>query len=253
MISSDLKVFRTREELYAKAAVALVHKLGEISQHRSRVHMGLSGGSVATQLLPKVASVLEANPEAMNRWAPIHVWMVDERYVDFDSEDRSDSIIERELTSKFDVFTLHRPGTPSNTRTLLHATRLYAEEMIDVYSAMGPVDPRSIALDVAILGMGDDGHFASLFPSHETLQRTGLFLYEQDSPKPPPERISMTIPLLRRSRSSWFLVAGESKASVFAHAMHGADYREVPAAAMNQVGTTWWADEAAAAQVDRFR
>lgn len=253
MITSDLKVFRTREELYAKTALAFVHKIGEISQHRSRVHLGLSGGSVATQLLPKVADILEANPDAMNAWAPVQVWMVDERYVDFDSEDRSDSIIKRELVDKFDLFTLHRPGTPSNTKSLKHATRLYEEKMVEVYSAMGPVDPRSIALDVAILGMGDDGHFASLFPSHETLQRTGLFLYEDDSPKPPPHRISMTLPLLRRSRASWFVVSGSDKASVFAHALHGADFREVPAASMNQVGTTWWADEDAAANVDRFR
>lgn len=248
----DLKVFKTREELYAKTALALVQKLGELSEYRTRIHLGLSGGSVATELLPKVADIMESHPEAWGHWSPVHVWMVDERFVELDSPDRSDSIIERELTSKFDVFTLHRPGTPLSTGSLKEAVDEYTEEMIDVFSTTSRVDPRSIALDIAILGMGPDGHFASLFPSHETLNRSGLFLFEKDSPKPPSERISMTLPLLRRSRSSWFAVSGADKATVFAHALQGANFREVPAASMNQVGTTWWVDEATASKIDRL-
>ncbi|MGI6785389.1 MAG: 6-phosphogluconolactonase [Gleimia sp.] len=252
MVDLDLKVLKSREELYAKTALALVKKLGELSEYRARIHLGLSGGSVATELLPKVADIMEKHPEAWGHWSPVHVWMVDERYVELDSPDRSDSIIERELTSKFDVFTLHRPGTPSTTSSLKEAVDEYTQEMIRVYSVSTLVDPRSIALDLAILGMGPDGHFASLFPSHDTLNRGGLFLFEKDSPKPPSERISMTLPLLRRSRLSWFVVSGADKATMFAHALQGANFREVPAASMNQVGTTWWVDEDAASQIDRL-
>ncbi|MDO5048306.1 MAG: 6-phosphogluconolactonase [Actinomycetaceae bacterium] len=252
MMDLDLKVFKSPDELYAKAALALVRKLGEISEYRAQVQLGLSGGSVATKMLPKVADVMDSHPEAWQNWSPVNVWMVDERYVEFDSPDRSDSIIERELTSKFPIFNLHRPGTPSSTKSVEKAAEEYGQEMVDTYSTVRPIDPRSVALDVAILGMGPDGHFASLFPSHETLRHTGLITYEKDSPKPPPERISMTVPLLRRSRLSWFIISGGDKASVFAHALQGADFREVPAATMNQVGTTWWSDEEAASQIDRL-
>lgn len=248
----DVRIHRTPEELYAKSAVAFVRKIREISQHRSRVHIGLSGGSVAHKMLPKVACVLRANPDELDHWAPVQIWLVDERYVSFDSPDRTDSIIERELVSEFEVFTLHRPPAPGEYPDLSAATQAYERHMVETFSVSKPVDPRSIALDLAVLGMGPDGHFASLFPSHETLSHQGLFTYIKDSPKPPAQRLTMTAPFLRRSRNSWFIVAGGDKASVLAHTLLGADFREVPAAAMNQVGTTWWCDEKAAHKIDRY-
>ncbi|MDO5729704.1 MAG: 6-phosphogluconolactonase [Actinomycetaceae bacterium] len=247
----DVRIHRTPEELYAKSAVAFVRKIREISRHRSRVHVGLSGGSVAEGMLPKVASVLRANPHELDHWAPVHIWLVDERYVDYESPDRTDSIIDRELTSQFEIFTLHRPPQPGDYPDLRTATRAYEKYMIDTFSVSKRVDPRSIALDLAVLGMGPDGHFASLFPSHETLSHQSLMTYVKDSPKPPPQRMTMTVPFLRRSRNSWFIVAGSQKASVLSHALLGADFREVPAAAMNQVGTTWWCDDNAAHKIDR--
>lgn len=248
----DVRMMRTPEELYAKTAVAFVRKIREISQHRSRVHIGLSGGSVAERMLTKVACVLEANPEFIDDWAPVHVWLVDERYVPIDSPDRTDSVIERELTSQFSIFTLHRPPVPGDFARVSDAARAYEAHVVETFSVSHRVDPRSIALDLTILGMGPDGHFASLFPSHETLRHQGLYTSIDDSPKPPPQRITMTVPFLRRSRNSWFVISGADKASVLSHALLGADFREVPASAMNQVGTTWWCDEKAGAKVDRY-
>ncbi|MDO5034045.1 MAG: 6-phosphogluconolactonase [Actinomycetaceae bacterium] len=251
-MDTDLMVFRTREELYAKTALALVRKITELAQHRSRIHMGIAGGSVARDLLPKVATIMEHHGDLISQWAPVHLWMTSEAFVEYDHPGRSDSVVFENLVSKFDVFSLHRPPTPSMSRNLQAATKEYEKEMLSTYSHSTQVDPRSIALDISVLSIGVDGHFASLYPSHDTLNASGLFVAEADSPNPPAEQISMTIPLLRRSRTSWFVVSGKPKAAVFAHALQGANYREVPAASMNQVGTKWWADKPAASRVDRI-
>lgn len=251
MLETDLKVHRTVEELHAKVALSLVRKITELSQQRSRIHVGIAS-DVSTTLLQKIADIMRHHPDLVEQWSPVHIWMADECYVEYEDADRADTHVDEALSSQFPIFQLHRPPTPSNSRNLEAAARRYAEEMVSVYSLHALLDPRSIALDMSILGIGQDGHFASLFPSHQTLDAGGLYVAEPQSPKLPAQRISMTIPLLRRSRASWFVVAGKEKATVFAQALQGANFREVPAGAMNQVGTQWWVDKAAASRIDRI-
>lgn len=250
MAETDLKVFRTSEELYSKTALALVRNITELSPHRGRIHIGVTGGAIAFDLIPKMAAIMESHPDIVEQWAPIHLWMIEENFVERDNPHRLDTLIERELASKFDNVTLHRPPTPSTASTAYDAAEAYEEHMVTVYSLSSKVDPRAVALDFCLLGIGEDGHLASLFASHDTLEATGLFTAEVDAPRPPKQRITMTIPALRRSRASWFVVSGANKAYVLAHALQGANYREVPAASMNQVGTKWWVDRDAAARVD---
>ncbi|WP_209289041.1 6-phosphogluconolactonase, partial [Escherichia coli] len=83
--------------------------------------------------------------------------------------------------------------------------------------------------DVAVLGMGPDGHVASLFPEHPGLHATGTVIGVRGSPKPPPERVSLTLAALRAATEVWFPVAGADKAAVTAMALGGAGERQVPA------------------------
>ncbi|EEH63336.1 6-phosphogluconolactonase [Gleimia coleocanis DSM 15436] len=255
-VDSDLRVYPNVNELYAKVAKAFIQKISELSQQRSRIQLGVSGGSVAMKLLPKIAQLLEAHPEIMDAWVPIHVWLVDERHVELDSPERTSSIVRRELVDKFPIFTLHDAPVPSEVPDPFSAAAIYAQKLSDVFTPSQVGDDvvllkaRTICLDFALLGLGPDGHFASLFPSHETLYEGGLMTAETESPKPPAQRITMTLELLRRTRVSWFIVSGADKAVVLSHAVHGADYREVPASVMNQVGTIWWCDAPAASKVN---
>ena len=101
-----------------------------------------------------------------------------------------------------------------------------------------------------MLGVGPDGHVASLFPGFPQLDSTEIAVGVTDSPKPPPERISLTFPALNRARSVWFLVSGDGKAEAVARALGGADLHDVPAAGVTgHEETIWFLDRAAASQL----
>jgi 6-phosphogluconolactonase len=108
------------------------------------------------------------------------------------------------------------------------------------------------AFDVLMLGMGPDGHVASLFPGFPQLDADDrIAVAVTGSPKPPPERISLTFAALNRSTSVWFLVSGEEKSPAVARALaEGTDRHECPAAGVRGAEETiWFLDREAAARL----
>ena len=107
--------------------------------------------------------------------------------------------------------------------------------------------------DVHLLGMGGEGHVNSLFPhTPAVLERRLMAVGVDDSPKPPPQRITLTLPAVRRSRQVWLVVGGEAKADAVAAAIGGADPADVPAAgATGRDCTVWLLDSAAAGKLTR--
>jgi 6-phosphogluconolactonase len=131
------------------------------------------------------------------------------------------------------------PRPPDTGQGAEAAAAAYAEEL----AAAGPP-----TFDVLMLGVGPDGHVASLFPGYPQLEVTDVAAVAvHDSPKPPPTRVSLTLPLLNRSREVWFVVSGEDKAEAVAKALAEGD---VPAARpKGQNRTLWLLDQAAASKV----
>ncbi len=107
--------------------------------------------------------------------------------------------------------------------------------------------------DVHLLGMGGEGHINSLFPDTPAVRETErLVVPVTDSPKPPPRRISLTLPAVRRARQVWLVVSGAAKADAVAAAVNGADPVDIPAAgAVGREATVWLLDEEAASRLDR--
>jgi 6-phosphogluconolactonase len=105
--------------------------------------------------------------------------------------------------------------------------------------------------DVHLLGMGGEGHVNSLFPHTDAVRETERYVVAvTDSPKPPPRRITLTLPAVRRSRQVWLVVAGAEKADAVAAAVGGAAAVDIPAAgAIGTEATVWLLDEAAAAKL----
>ena len=198
------------------------------------IEVAVSGGFVATQVLPIVA----ASPQARTiDWSLVRVWWVDERFVGADDTDRNDVAARGALfdsTAGVDL----RP-MPADRGQGVEAARA---EYLNEWNAQ----MRGRSLDLVILGVGEDGHIASLFPRHETLDMTQAVLAEPDSPKPPPPRLTLSAPVLLEARSVWVVAGGSGKAQALRRAFAGEDPREVPVAMLRTPRTTWWLDRAAA-------
>ncbi len=160
-------------------------------------------------------------------WAGVGLWYGDERCVPFDHPDSNHGETRRRLRAEGAVWhPMPGPLGPDE------GARAYAEEL-------GPT-----IMDLTLLGMGPDGHTASLFPEHPLLDATGLVAGIHDSPKPPPERITLTLPYLNASRRIVLIVTGEAKRDALARVLEGPD-RRVPASLLARDRLTVVADEAA--------
>jgi 6-phosphogluconolactonase len=173
------------------------------------------------------------------------IWWGDERFVEPASDDRN----ERQALETFlnfvdpDPAKLHPMPSTESASSVDEGAAAYSEEL----RAFG-----SGEFDILMLGVGPDGHIASLFPGFPQLDvddQTAVAV--TDSPKPPPERISLTFPALNRSRSVWFLVSGEGKADAVARALaEGTDLHDTPAAGVTgSEETIWFLDRPAASHL----
>ena len=153
----------------------------------------LTGGTIA-------AAAYERIDADSADWANVDFWFGDERFVPEGHADRNDQ-------QARDAF-LDRVGATRVHSVAGNDCALSAAEVADQYAATLPDEP----FDVVLLGMGPDGHVASLFPHHPQLHETDRDCIELfDSPKPPAVRISMTFPALNHAESVWFLVSGERR------------------------------------------
>ena len=131
------------------------------------------------------------------------------------------------------------------------AAAAYADQLA---AACGPEDRDGVPpFDILLLGMGPDGHVASLFPERPELYETERrVIAVRGAPKPPPTRISLTVPAIQAAQSVWLLAAGAEKAAAVAMALQPAGLMTVPAsAAQGRRSTVWLLDRAAAAQLPR--
>lgn len=241
--SVDVVVHPDKQALSDSIAARLVTAILDAQAERDVVHLSLTGGSLGSDLWASVAA-LPAR-EAVD-WSRVELWWGDERYLPAGDPDRNDVQNDEAGLDRLGLRPerVHRVAGPDASASLEESATAYGHEM----RADG-----SGEFDVVLLGVGPDGHVASLFPQHPA-QRVGdaVAIPVTDSPKPPPERVSLTFEALNRARQVWFLVAGDDKAEAVAAALRpGADRWDVPAAGVRgRLATTWWLDEPAASRLD---
>lgn len=236
-----VEVHDDESALATAVAGELLIRLAEAQASGSVPQIGLTGGSIAGAVHRELGRL---GPASGVDWSRVVVWWGDERFVATDSADRNESEARIDFLDVLGVASEHvhpMPATDSGL-SLDEAAASYARDLREHGSG---------EFDVLMLGLGPDGHVASLFPGNPALDVAGaIAVAVTDSPKPPPERISLTFDALNRSRAVWFLVSGDAKAEAVVRALGGAERHDVPAAGVTgSVETTWFLDRAAASRL----
>jgi 6-phosphogluconolactonase len=232
--------------LVAAAGERLAEEIVSVVQFRGRASIVLTGGGTGIGMLSQLASLGDRID-----WSKVHLFFGDERYVPADDDDRNDKQAREALLDHIDIPQANVHAMPASDGEFgddIDAAALAYEQVLAANAAPGETAP---AFDVHLLGMGPEGHVNSLFPHTAAVRETTrLVVGVTDSPKPPPRRITLTLPAIQRSREVWLVASGEGKADAVAAAINGADPVDVPAAgAVGRDATVWLLDEAAAAKL----
>lgn len=209
-------------------------------------HVALTGGSMGSTVLRAAA----AHPKLTRvDWSLVHFWWGDERFVARDDQDRNALQAREALLDHIQVpaGNVHEIAAADSGITLDEAAAAYAEEL----AGFGTEEHAWPSFAVCFLGVGPDGHIASLFPDRPEVSETDAsVLPVRDSPKPPPERVTLTRPVINSSKRVWLVLTGADKASALGLALAGASYTNVPAAgAKGRRRTIFFVDQSAASEV----
>jgi 6-phosphogluconolactonase len=245
-------VHRDADLLAASVAARIVTHLVDAQAARGTAHLVLTGGTIGIAVLAALADSSARDAEA---WRDVHVWWGDERYLPDGDAERNATQARGALLDQLplDPAKVHpMPASDDEPRDDVDAAaRRYAAELARVARSEGTSRDEVPAFDVLLLGVGPDAHVASLFPEmagiHE-LERTTVGVH--GSPKPPPLRVSLTLPAINRATEVWLVASGESKAQAVGLALSGAGPVQAPAGAVSgSRATRWLLDRAAATQV----
>jgi 6-phosphogluconolactonase len=239
------------EHLARAVASALVARLAAAQTLHGTASVVLTGGGIGTAVLERVAALAAAPEHAVVDWSAVDVWWGDDRFVPADSEERNELGARKVFLSRvpLDPERVHPiPSSDAGFDEPEEAAAWYAEEL----AAAAPEGQRLPRLDVLLLGMGPEGHVASIFPDSPAVSDERPVIAVRNCPKPPPTRVSLGLPAITSAEEVWLLVSGEAKADAVARALAGAEPREIPAAgARGRRATRWLLDEAAASRLPR--
>lgn len=236
---NDLHLHDETSALTADAAHWFLRRLAEAQKAGRRPHVALTGGSIAPAFHAEVSSAADSLAVDLDA---VDWWWGDERFVARASDERNDLSALRDLLEPSGVphDRIHRVPSSDDVETVEEAAVAYTEAL-RVHGAQ--------EFEVVVLGLGPDGHVASLFPGQDQVEltRTGAVAVH-DSPKPPPLRVSLTMPTLLSARSVLFMASGEGKAEAVAAAHAPGPVLECPARGVRGwVETAWFLDRDAAA------
>jgi 6-phosphogluconolactonase len=246
-MSTDVEVFPDSDALVQATGRRLVDTINNAVSARGQALIVLTGGGNGIALLRYLAE------EQQIDWDKVHLFWGDERYVPEDDDERNEKQAREALLDHVSIPASQvHPMAPSNGEfgADIDAAALAYEQVLAANAAPGDPAPN---FDVHLLGMGPEGHINSLFPDTPAVREASrLVVAVEDCPKPPPLRITLTLPAIQRSREVWLLVSGAGKADAVAAAIGGADPVSLPAAgAVGQETTRWLLDEDAASKLPR--
>jgi 6-phosphogluconolactonase len=229
-------------EAAARACAELVAATIEAARaERGVAHLALAGGSTPARCYQLLA-------EIVTDWREVHLWFGDERCVPLDDPDSNHLLVRGMLLDRL-------PDDPGRPRPVVHAVARagdgdppaaaadYERELRDALQGDPPT------LDLALLGLGEDGHTASLFPDDPALKERERLVVAVRGRKPPPDRVTFTLPVLRAARATVVLTAGAGKAEAV-RAMLAGPSPHTPASLLGEGGAVELIADRAAAPAD---
>jgi 6-phosphogluconolactonase len=249
MAEPAVLVHRSPDELAEAVCARLITTLVDVQSSGRVPHWVLTGGGIADRIHRAVA---DSPARGAVDWSRVEAWWGDERFLPKGDPERNETQARAALLDHVavDASRVHPIGASDEVDDDPdRAADEYAELL---RAAARPEDHGTVpTFDVLMLGVGPDGHVASLFPEKPAL-------YDEDrpvtavrgSPKPPPVRVTLTMPTLNHAREVWFVVAGEDKAKAARLALSGAGVVQIPAAGPRGIQRTiWLLDRAAASEL----
>ncbi len=245
-MSPIVDVFPDGDALVQAAGRRLVGTIQTAVAARGQALIVLTGGGNGIGLLQYLGT-----QQQRIDWSRVHLFWGDERYVPEEDDERNDKQARAALLDHIDIPSSHvhtMPASDGEFGSDLAAAALAYEQLLAANAEPGERAPN---FDVHLLGMGPEGHINSLFPdSPAVLETARMVVAVEGSPQPPPQRITLTLPAIRRSREVWLMVSGAAKADAAAAAIGGAPPVSVPAAGAVGLETTLWLlDKEAAAKL----
>lgn len=239
-------VHADKKALAGSVAARFITKVVDLLDQQATVNIALTGGTVGCAVLK---AINDSPARDSIDWARVVLWWSDERWLPRGDAERNDTQARQALLDEVAL----RPGNihwcpaPDDGIDLDAAAALYSAELADA-APDGLATPR---FDITFLGVGPDGHVASLFPEAPGVRVTdATVIAVRNSPKPPPERLSLTLPALNSSDRIWLALSGPDKASALGLALAGANTIEVPVAGIQgRLRTVFFVDREAASEV----
>jgi len=235
----ELFIAGSLDDLAREAAARVVDLANRSVQMRGRFSLALSGGSTPRRLY----QLLTQSPyrQAID-WSRVHLFFADERFVPHADSESTVRLIRETLLQGVTVPDENFHVMPTESGSPEQNAALYTRELELFFGGTVPV------FDLILLGMGPDGHTASLFPGHP--DPAGIVAAVHDSPKPPPIRLTLTLTAIRAAREVMFLVTGADKAETLAQVFDADinDAQALPAARVSAFDgrSSWLVDPEAA-------
>ncbi|MCU1423737.1 MAG: pgl [Microbacteriaceae bacterium] len=245
-IGRRVLVHPDKPALAASVAARFLTKMVDLLDEFDEATVVLTGGSMGIGVL---SAINESPARDTMDWSRVHFWWGDERWLPRGDAERNETQAREALLDhvRIDESKVHPFPASDEGIDLDAAAEFYAVELA-AHAVEGTALPR---FDITFLGVGPDGHIASLFPEQEGISETvATVVAVRNAPKPPPERLSLTLPVINSSTRIWLVLAGADKASPLGLSLAGASVIEVPAAGVEgRRSTLYYVDAEATAEV----
>jgi 6-phosphogluconolactonase len=245
MSQASVIVHAEPKVLAQAAAARLIIRLTDAQADRGQAAVVLTGGRIAAEIY---AAIRDSPARDAVDWSHVDFWWGDERFLPSGDPDRNETQARAVLLDALPVNPARIHAMPASDGPDGDDPEAAAARYADALAVAAKPGTATLPhFDVLLLGVGEDGHVASVFPEHPVAYETRPVSAVRGSPKPPPVRVTLTLPTINTAEEVWLIAAGPEKASAVGMALAGAGPVQIPAAGVRGVDNTLWLLDRAAA------